>query len=142
MYDGDDADVNCGITTANQGLSCTVTFHINETVDGPLYVYYEMDKFYQNHRRYVSSLDYYQLNGQVSLLVFIFVAELNVICLYYLQHQSESDLKTTCIEYITNSNDQLINPCGLIANSMFNGMLFFIVCFVIACRLTVVCVVW
>lgn len=79
MYDGDDADVNCGITTSNQGLSCTVTFHINETVDGPLYVYYEMDKFYQNHRRYVSSLDYYQLNGQVSLIVFIFVSEWNII---------------------------------------------------------------
>jgi hypothetical protein len=101
MYDGDDADVDCGISSSNQGRMCSVSFEFNKTVDGPIYVYYELEKFYQNHRRYVSSLDYYQLNGQ---------------------HQSESDLQTTCIEFITN-NSQLMNPCGLIANSMFNDVI-------------------
>lgn len=70
MYDGDDAEVDCGITSSNQGRMCSVSFEFNKTVDGPLYVYYELDKFYQNHRRYVSSLDYYQLNGQVNYMFF------------------------------------------------------------------------
>jgi len=34
------------------------------TVQGPVYVYYELDNFYQNHRRYVKSRDEKQLFGQ------------------------------------------------------------------------------
>lgn len=34
---------------------------------GPVYVYYQLDNFYQNHRRYVKSRDSSQLNGQYIL---------------------------------------------------------------------------
>lgn len=44
-------------------------FNITEDVDGPLYVYYQLENFYQNHRRYVSSVNPYQLNGEVRALV-------------------------------------------------------------------------
>lgn len=30
----------------------------------PVFVYYQLDNFYQNHRRYVKSKDYKQLMGQ------------------------------------------------------------------------------
>jgi len=30
----------------------------------PVYVYYQLDNFYQNHRRYVKSRDYKQLMGE------------------------------------------------------------------------------
>lgn len=33
-------------------------------IPGPIYVYYQLDNFYQNHRRYVKSRDNLQLNGQ------------------------------------------------------------------------------
>ncbi len=52
-----------------QGCNCRsiqLSFSINEDVDGPLYVYYQLENFYQNHRRYVSSVSPYQLNGEVS----------------------------------------------------------------------------
>lgn len=32
-------------------------------VKGPIYVYYQLDNFYQNHRRYVKSRDNEQLQG-------------------------------------------------------------------------------
>ena len=32
-------------------------------MEGPVYVYYELSNFYQNHRRYVKSLSFKQLQG-------------------------------------------------------------------------------
>lgn len=40
-------------------------FTFDEDADGPIYVYYELENYYQNHRRYVSSRDPYQLEGEV-----------------------------------------------------------------------------
>jgi hypothetical protein len=42
---------------------CTVQLTIDETIPGPVYIYYQLDNFYQNHRRYVKSRDYDQLKG-------------------------------------------------------------------------------
>jgi hypothetical protein len=42
-----------------------LSFTFEEDADGPMYVYYELQNFYQNHRRYVSSRDAYQLEGVV-----------------------------------------------------------------------------
>lgn len=67
---------------------------------GPLYVYYSLENFYQNHRLYVSSVDSYQLAGD---------------------KRKKSDLESTCNSKVTDGS-QLLNPCGLIANSYFTGM--------------------
>lgn len=37
---------------------------IDTQISGPIYVYYQLDNFYQNHRRYVKSRDNEQLNGK------------------------------------------------------------------------------
>ena len=37
---------------------------ISEKLEAPVYVYYQLDNFYQNHRRYVKSRDYQQLMGK------------------------------------------------------------------------------
>lgn len=34
---------------------CKVTLTIDKDIEGPIYVYYQLDNFYQNHRRYVKS---------------------------------------------------------------------------------------
>ncbi len=45
-----------------------ITFSIDQDVSGPVYVYYQLTNFYQNHRRYVKSRSAYQLQGQVAYL--------------------------------------------------------------------------
>jgi len=36
---------------------------ITESIRGPIYIYYQIDNYYQNHRRYVRSRDEEQLAG-------------------------------------------------------------------------------
>ena len=43
--------------------NCTATFEIKEKIQAPIYVYYQLDNFYQNHRRYVKSRSFKQLQG-------------------------------------------------------------------------------
>lgn len=47
---------------------CQVTFDVEEDMKSPVYVYYELRKFYQNHRTYVKSRSHDQLGGGVSML--------------------------------------------------------------------------
>lgn len=47
---------------------CQVTFDVEEDMESPVYVYYELRKFYQNHRSYVKSRSHDQLAGGVSML--------------------------------------------------------------------------
>ena len=45
------------------GEECTITIEIEEEIPSPVYVYYQLDNFYQNHRRYVKSRSNKQLMG-------------------------------------------------------------------------------
>lgn len=46
-------------------LPCNVMIdNIPKAVKEPIYVYYQLDNFYQNHRRYVKSRDNEQLQGK------------------------------------------------------------------------------
>jgi len=74
---------------------------LSQDVTGPIYVYYELKNFYQNHRRYVKSRSAYQLEGQ---------------------DLSTSDVKTDC-DPLYEDGSLLLNPCGLIANSLFNDVI-------------------
>jgi hypothetical protein len=68
VYDSNAPDVDCTITEPNAGKSCEISFTLKDDITGPLYVYYELSNFYQNHRRYVSNRDSNQLMGQVTRL--------------------------------------------------------------------------
>eukprot|EP00013_Stygamoeba_regulata_P021056 CAMPEP_0177653496 /NCGR_PEP_ID=MMETSP0447-20121125/13768_1 /TAXON_ID=0 /ORGANISM="Stygamoeba regulata, Strain BSH-02190019" /LENGTH=252 /DNA_ID=CAMNT_0019156959 /DNA_START=193 /DNA_END=948 /DNA_ORIENTATION=+ len=76
---------------------CTITLNIDEDMSSPVYVYYKLDNYYQNHRRYVKSRSDPQLLGE--------------------ETTSEP---AECSPLGTNDNDQLLQPCGLIASSLFN----------------------
>lgn len=39
----------------NASTTCTIVIQVDESMDEPVFVYYELDNFYQNHRRYVRS---------------------------------------------------------------------------------------
>jgi hypothetical protein len=58
--------VHCSFPQSVQ-LSALLQVHFNITKDitGPVYVYYEIERFYQNHRRYFSSKSIAQLQGGV-----------------------------------------------------------------------------
>ncbi|GAA95404.1 uncharacterized protein L969DRAFT_15324 [Mixia osmundae IAM 14324] len=90
-------------TAANvsQRETCTLQFTIPSDLQPPVFLYYKMTNYFQNHRRYVRSYDVSQLNGD---------------------YKSASDLNNgNCKPVARNFDGGLpIYPCGLIANSLFN----------------------
>lgn len=70
------------------------------TLNAPIFLYYKLTNFYQNHRKYVKSLSYNQLHGDVI---------------------SVGDAASSCAPIGDAGNGKVYYPCGLIANSMFNG---------------------
>ena len=55
-----DDSIECNKPLPN---TCTLTFNVTAPISGPIYVYYQLDNFYQNHRRYVKSRSFSQLQG-------------------------------------------------------------------------------
>jgi hypothetical protein len=82
----------------NDGInhSCNVPLTVPKKMKSPVYVYYELTNFYQNHRRYVKSRSDSQLRGD-----------------------STKNLDS-CKPLATTAGGQQIVPCGLIAWSLFN----------------------
>ena len=72
QYDGAGADAAalaaCGVGAAYNGTRrCRLSLTVPDGgMHGPLFVYYELTNFYQNHRRYIKSRDDLQLAGLVS----------------------------------------------------------------------------
>lgn len=87
------------------GDRCHIRFTIPEDMGAPVFFYYYLTNFYQNHRRYVESFNADQLKGHA---------------------KSRSDISGSKCDPldIDDKGDGATNkpyyPCGLIANSMFN----------------------
>ncbi|KAF9935940.1 hypothetical protein BGZ65_002871 [Modicella reniformis] len=96
-----------GVGSANNitwpTTKCTVKINLPVKLIKPVFVYYRLTNFYQNHRRYVKSLDAKQLSGVA---------------------RDASELKGGSCDPLATvlENGVLypIYPCGLIANSIFN----------------------
>ncbi|XWS16555.1 hypothetical protein CRYUN_Cryun34aG0098500 [Craigia yunnanensis] len=76
--------------------SCTRTLSVPKLMKSPVFIYYQLDNFYQNHRRYVKSRSDKQLRSMAY----------------------ERETKSCDPEGV--SVDGPIVPCGLIAWSLFN----------------------
>jgi len=89
--------------TCDGKLNCTATIKIPKTMQAPVYFYYRLENFYQNHRSYVKSRNDNQLRGE------------KVTSYQELQDcepfKSLDDKRDPEFFYL---------PCGLIARSMFN----------------------
>ncbi|KDO22526.1 hypothetical protein SPRG_11708 [Saprolegnia parasitica CBS 223.65] len=94
--------------------SCILRFTLDQDMKAPIYVYYQLDNFYQNHRRYVASRSDEQLRGA------------QPASLSDCEPMGSSPKDTPRYSSLTNSTPDVgtwaLNPCGLIANSMFNDM--------------------
>ncbi|KAK9470437.1 ligand-effect modulator 3 family [Dipodascopsis tothii] len=87
---------------AGQQTICTLRFQLMHEMEAPVLLYYKLTNFYQNHRRYVQSINEDQINGKA---------------------MSAADLKSAddCKPLIVDSaTGKPYYPCGLIANSIFN----------------------
>jgi len=89
--------------TCAVGNVCNVTIDVKTRMKAPVYLYYRLDNYYQNHRRYVKSRNDNQLRGELVT-----------------SYSSLSD----CDPYISDGSSSDPNkyyfPCGLIAKSVFN----------------------
>jgi len=77
----------------------SMTFHITERMPSPVYFYYELDNFYQNHFRFLGSHSFSQLRGK-------FV-------------ENSVDCQPVSTENISGKTITLV-PCGLYSRYMFN----------------------
>lgn len=80
---------------------CFINFDIPTDMPAPVFLFYRLTNFYQNHRRYVQSFNELQINGKA-------------------QTADELKKKDDCKPLVTNSEGKPYYPCGLIANSFFN----------------------
>ncbi|KAJ3027854.1 UNVERIFIED_CONTAM: hypothetical protein HDU68_002943 [Siphonaria sp. JEL0065] len=101
---------------------CTVTFTVPSDMPQPVYLYYRLTNFYQNHRRYVKSFDANQL------------ANLGVssnspppaptsVCSPL---SRPGDAPAGTYSWVANNQfdaNAVIYPCGLIANSYFSDVI-------------------
>lgn len=86
------------IQNASIDKTCTRTLKIPRDMKRPIYIYYQLDKFYQNHRRYSTSRSDAQLR----------------------EPKAAGDVAEFCKPEAFAANGRPIVPCGLIAWSLFN----------------------
>ena len=100
-----DNSQNASVTDVSAQKQCIVEFDVPIDLQPAVLFYYKLTNFFQNHRRYVKSLNSDQLKGK-----FVSVKTLD-----------SSDCRP-----LSSINNTAIYPCGLIANSLFNGMFLLI----------------
>ena len=76
---------------------CSLLFNIPRDLEAPVLLYYRLTNFYQNHRRYVKSLDSDQLKGE-----------------------AVKNSSLGACDPLDTKDGKPYYPCGLIANSVFN----------------------
>ena len=93
---------------------CKVTLSIDTDIQAPIYVYYQLENFYQNHRRYVKSRSNEQLLGNELAVDSAEIKDCDPI------------ITNKQLEFTHNVNGTLLDPaaaafpCGLVAKSFFN----------------------
>ena len=94
---------------------CDVKIVVPSVMQGPVFLYYELENFYQNHRRYLKSRDDDQLNGKIKT-----VDELSS-CDPVTRNKDVKAVLPAIDGTTILPADGPANPCGLVAKSFFNG---------------------
>mmetsp|Transcript_12754 Transcript_12754/g.24201 ORF Transcript_12754/g.24201 Transcript_12754/m.24201 type:complete len:396 (+) Transcript_12754:373-1560(+) len=103
------------------GISCVVLMKIEEDMKAPVYFYYQLHNYYQNHRRYVKSRSDKQLRGEdPDEEGFLDSLGLGSNDLDDCIPQKERTVDEGDGSGLEEGQVGVINPCGLIAWSYFN----------------------
>ena len=94
--------------------NCTTNRTIEEDIDQPIFIYYQLDGFYQNARRYLKSKSIDQLTGEADATEDCEPAETN----------DEMGFNKSVLGNILKMKEKAI-PCGLMAKSFFNDTFSF-----------------
>ncbi len=96
------------------GKPCEITIDVDQDVVGkPIYFYYQLRGFYQNHRRYIQSISYEQLRDGV----FKNSTEISSCEPVVKNRDNFYNMSATNKPL---DPDQPVFPCGLVARSYFN----------------------
>jgi hypothetical protein len=115
VYSNDIVEVSKSYeSTCGLSNSCPVELVISKDMKAPIMVYYQLNNFYQNHRRYVKSKSNSQLKGEI-------------VSADDLRSSNDCDPIYTMADLGKNysvggnllSTTDVANPCGLIAKSLF-----------------------
>ena len=96
------------------GKVCSSKLSIDADMKLPVMVYYQLNNFYQNHRRYVKSKSNDQLKGMI-----LTAAQIEEDCKPIVL-MKDVGVKKAIDGTTTFSDTDVANPCGLIAKSFFN----------------------
>lgn len=109
-----DNEAGCEDSTWDNPGTCTITLDIDEDMDEPVYLYYELTEFYQNNRYYRRSVNWEQLSGE----------DLNEdeveTCKPVRTMEDLGFIQSTLNTAKGLEEDDVANPCGLIAQTLFN----------------------
>lgn len=106
----------------NLWANCTVPLKITEKIVAPVYVYYQLDNFYQNHRRYVKSRSFSQLQG-----TYLTADKLSDCDPIIKNKDLLPQIKAYADGTLFGAADYELPamPCGLVAKSFFNDTFAF-----------------
>ena len=105
--------------SCSQKSKCVLNFSIPKNLKSPIYFYYKLNNFYSNHIDYVKSKNYEQLRGEI-----VDEKIIDSSCQYMSRNKDhyKNVNESLILSYknITMDSNSVMNPCGLIANSLFN----------------------
>jgi len=96
-------------------MPCFVDFEVPDDMEPPVYVYYKLTDYYQNHKLYVRSRDDEQLGGGSKL-----PNDLECDEKFSLSPPDVDIFGVWSVADELDTMDNVVYPCGLVANSVFN----------------------
>jgi hypothetical protein len=104
-------------TNCKLNEDCNIEIKVDEVMKAPIYLYYELNNFYMNHRDFVKSRSYPQLRGEVHDDSKTAKRCQGASLVSEMFDKDVSKYKTWTGKPL--KGDDFANPCGLIAKSYF-----------------------
>eukprot|EP00826_Nyctotherus_ovalis_P066179 TRINITY_DN9761_c0_g1_i7.p1 TRINITY_DN9761_c0_g1~~TRINITY_DN9761_c0_g1_i7.p1 ORF type:complete len:349 (+),score=32.87 TRINITY_DN9761_c0_g1_i7:184-1230(+) len=98
--------------------SCVITINIDKKMEGTVHLYYELHSFFQNNRLYMKSINRKQLKGKS---ISSSTADSDCDPVAFIGSFTYGPAKKFAEER-PNTRGQVAYPCGLVAQSFFNGI--------------------